>query len=251
MKRKKFPIVLGLASMLLFTQCDILNDIANEVVSTDGSGTVEAPKLTNDEVIAGLKEALTIGIRNGANLASATDGFFKNDIIKLPFPEDAIKIKEKALELGLDNQVNKIELTLNRAAEEASKKAAPIFVDAIKNMSIADGFAILKGADNAATNFLKKNTTDKLVAAFSPVVQNAIETVKLTEYWNPVASKYNVLAKLTGKPEINPDLNQYVTTKGIDGLFYMVEQEEKKIRKDPVAQVTDLLKKVFGSVMGN
>ncbi|MFK8038400.1 MAG: DUF4197 domain-containing protein [Crocinitomicaceae bacterium] len=246
---KKFPIVIGLASMLVFTQCDILNDIASEVVNTDGSGGVTAPALTNDEVIKGLKEALTIGIQNGANLASVTDGFFKNDIIKLPFPQDAIKIKEKALELGLDNQVNKIELTLNRAAEEASKKAAPIFVDAIKNMSIADGFSILKGGDNAATNFLKKNTTDKLVAAFSPVVKNAIETVKLTEYWNPVASKYNLVAKLTGKPEINPDLNEYVTTKGIDGLFYMVEQEEKKIRKDPVAQVTDLLKKVFGSVM--
>ena len=246
---KKFPIVFALASMMFFAQCDVLNDIASEVVNTDGSGTATAPKLTNEEVIAGLKEALTIGIQNGANLASMTDGFFKNDIIKLPFPEDAIKIKEKALELGLDAQVNKIELTLNRAAEEASKKAAPIFVDAIKNMSIADGFAILRGGDNAATNFLKQNTTDKLVAAFSPVVQNAIETVKLTQYWDPVASKYNVFAKLTGKPEINPDLNQYVTTKGIDGLFYMVEQEEKKIRKDPVAQVTDLLKKVFGSVM--
>lgn len=250
MKMKKFPIVFGMASMMLFTQCDILNDIANEVVSTDGTGTVTAPKLTNDEVISGLKEALTIGIQNGANLASMTDGFFKNDIIRLPFPEDALKIKEKALELGLDGQVDKIELTLNRAAEEASKKAAPIFVDAIKNMSISDGFAILKGGDNAATNFLKQNTTDKLVTAFSPVVQSAIEKVKLTEFWNPVASKYNLFANLTGKPQINPDLNQYVTTKGIDGLFTMVEQEEAKIRKDPAAQVTNLLKKVFGSVMG-
>ncbi|MFK8046699.1 MAG: DUF4197 domain-containing protein [Crocinitomicaceae bacterium] len=250
MKIKKFPIVLGIASMMLFTQCDVLNDVAGEILSTDGSGTTAVPKLTNEEVISGLKEALTIGIQNGANLASVTDGFFKNDIIKLPFPQDAIKIKEKAIELGLTGQVDKIELTLNRAAEEASKKAAPIFVDAIKNMSIADGFAILKGGDNAATNFLKKNTTEKLVAAFSPVVQNAIETVKLTEYWNPVANKYNFAAKLMGKPEINPDLNQYVTTKGIDGLFYMVEQEEAKIRKNPAAQVTDLLKKVFGSVMG-
>lgn len=249
MKMKKFPIVLGLASVMLFSQCDVLNDIASEVVNTDGSGAVTAPKLTNDEVIAGLKEALTIGIQNGANLASMTDGFLKNDMIRLPFPEDAIAIKEKAIDLGLQGQVDKIELTLNRAAEEASKKAAPIFVDAIKNMSIADGFAILKGGDNAATNFLRQNTTDKLVAAFSPVVQNAIETVKLTEYWNPVASKYNFYAKYAGKPEINPDLNQYVTTKGIEGLFYMVEQEEAKIRKDPVAQVTDLLKKVFGSVM--
>ena len=122
MKMKKFPIVVGIASMMLFTQCDVLNDIAGEIVNTDGSGTVTAPKLTNDEVIAGLKEALTIGIKNGANLASMTDGFFKNDIIKLPFPEDAIAIKERAIDLGLQGQVDKIELTLNRAAEEASKE---------------------------------------------------------------------------------------------------------------------------------
>lgn len=248
MNIKKFPIVFGVATVMLFSQCDVLNDIAGEIVNTDGT-TTTAPQLTNSEVIAGLKEALTIGIQNGANLASMTDGFFKNDIIKLPFPEDAIAIKEKALELGLDAQVDKIELTLNRAAEEASKKAAPIFIDAIKSMSIGDGFAILKGGDNAATNYLKEKTTTKLKTAFEPVVQEAIEKVQLTNYWNPVASKYNTFAKFTGKPEINPDLNDYVTNKGIDGLFYMVAQEEKKIRKDPVAQVTDLLKKVFGSVM--
>ncbi|MFD1552307.1 DUF4197 domain-containing protein [Putridiphycobacter roseus] len=246
---KKFPIVFGLATVMLFSQCDVLNEIASGVVNTEGGTTTSIPKLTNDEVISGLKEALTIGIQNGANLASMTDGFFKNDIIKLPFPEDAIAIRDKALELGLDTQVNKIELTLNRAAEEASKKAAPIFIDAIKGMSIGDGFAILKGGDNAATTYLKEKTTAKLVTAFEPVVKNAIETVKLTEYWNPVASKYNLYAKFAGKTEINPDLNQYVTNKGIDGLFYMVSQEEKKIRKDPTAQVTDLLKKVFGSVM--
>ncbi len=248
MNIKKFPIVFGVATVMLFSQCDVLNDIAGEIVNTDGT-TTTAPQLTNSEVIAGLKEALTIGIQNGANLASMTDGFFKNDIIKLPFPEDAIAIKEKALELGLDAQVDKIELTLNRAAEEASKKAAPIFIDAIKSMSIGDGFAILKGGDNAATNYLKEKTTTKLKTAFEPVVQEAIEKVQLTNYWNPVASKYNTFAKFTGKPEINPDLNDYVTNKGIDGLFYMVAQEEKKIRKDPVAQVTDRLKKVFGSVM--
>jgi len=249
MKIKKFPIIVAVASLGLFTQCDILEDIAGEVVSGGSGSETTVPKLTNDEVIAGLKEALTIGIQNGANLASMTDGFFKNDLIKLPFPEDAIKIKEKALELGLDSQVDKIELTLNRAAEEASKKAAPIFIDAIKNMSISDGFAILNGGDNAATNFLKEKTTSKLVTAFKPVVHNAIETVELTKYWNPVASKYNTFAKFTGKPEINPDLDAYVTDRGITGLFHMVEQEEKKIRKDPVAQVTDLLKKVFGSIM--
>ncbi len=250
MKFKKLSIVFGMSSLLLFTQCDVLHGVANEVLTTDGTGDTK-PSLTNSEVIAGLKEALTIGIQNGANLASMTDGFWKNDMIKLPFPQDAIKMKEKAIEWGLQNKVTEIEMTLNRAAEEASKKAAPIFIDAIKGMSIGDGFSILNGSDSAATMYLKDKTTSQLVSAFTPVVKNAIETVKLTSYWEPVATRYNQAAALPiNKWEpINPDLNEYVTTKGIDGLFFMVKQEEKKIRKDPAAQVTDLLAKVFGSVM--
>ena len=121
--------------------CDILTGVANEVLS--GEGTV-ANALTNDEVVAGLKEALEVGIKNGSGKASALDGFLKNDLIRLPFPEDAIFVKEKALQLGLDNKVNEFETTLNRAAEAASKEAAPIFINAIKEMSIGDGFTILK-----------------------------------------------------------------------------------------------------------
>lgn len=246
---RNLTILLALSSLLVFTQCDILESVAQEVVNTDGEGGTTAPSLTNDEVIAGLKEALTIGIRNGATQASAIDGFFKNPLIKLPFPEDAIALKEKALEWGLDNKVNEIELTLNRAAEEASKKAAPIFVDAITSMSIADGFEILRGSDSAATTYLMDKTTGPLKAAFQPVVHDAIEKVKLTSYWNPVATKYNNWAPLFGKEKVNADLDAYVTDKGITGLFFLVKNEEKKIRKDPVARVTDLLKKVFGSVM--
>lgn len=249
MKLKKIPFILSIVGLLTFTQCDILENIAGEIVNTGTSTDPAIPKLTNAEVISGLKEALTLGIQKGANLASMTDGFFKNEMIKLAFPADAIKIKEKALELGLNGQVDKVELTLNRAAEEASKKAAPIFVDAIKNMSIGDGFAILNGSDSAATMFLRNKTTSQLVAAFKPVVHNAIETVELTKYWDPIATKYNLFAKFTGKPEVNADLDAYVTDKGIEGLFYMVQVEEKKIRKDPAAQVTDLLQKVFGSLL--
>lgn len=247
---RKLALVLALGSLMFFTQCDILESVAQEVVDTSGStGGAEKPALTNEEVIAGLKEALSIGIKNGAGLASKTDGFFKNPIIKLPFPEDANALKEKAIEWGMQGKVDEIVLTLNRAAEEASKEATPIFVDAITNMSISDGFEILKGSDTAATMYLMRTTTAPLTAAFKPVVHNAIETVKLTSYWNPVATKYNNWAPLFGKEKVNPDLDEYVTQKGITGLFHMVKQEEKKIRKDPVAQVTDLLKKVFGSLM--
>jgi hypothetical protein len=145
-------------------------------------------------------------------------------------------------------QVEKFETTLNRAAEEAAKEALPIFVDAITNMSVQDGFAILNGGNGAATKFLKDQTTAKLTTAFAPKVADAISRVKLTEYWSPIMTKYNAAMTLTGGEKINPDLNAYVTQKAIEGLFKMVEQEENKIRKDPAARVTELLAKVFGSL---
>jgi hypothetical protein len=123
-----------------------------------------------------------------------------------------------------------------------------IFVNAITNMSVSDGFAILNGGNGAATKFLKDNTTAQLVAAFSPKVDAAIATVKLTDYWNPLASKYNTAMTLTGGQKVTTDLSAFVTERAISGLFTMVEQEENKIRLDPMARVTDLLKKVFGSV---
>jgi len=246
---KKAGIFLMVAVTILLNSC-LLEDLASGVVTTGtGTGTTTAPALTNDEVIAGLKEALTIGIKKGAEMASATDGFFKNDIIKIPFPEEANALKEKAIEWGLQGKVDEIVLTLNRAAEVASQKATPIFVDAITNMSISDGFEILKGSDSAATQYLIKTTSAPLFTAFLPVVKEAIATVELTKHWNPLAEKYNKTTVITGKPQINPDLDKYVTDRAIAGLFYLVKQEEKKIRKDPVAQVTDLLKKVFGSLL--
>ena len=164
-----------------------------------------------------------------------------------------MKVKEKALEWGLDGQVEKFETALNRAAEEATKEALPIFKNAILGMSISDGFSILNGGDGAATNFLKGKTTAELVAAFAPKVKAAIATVKLTDYWEPIVNKYNTFANLplTDAEPVNPDLNEYVTERAIAGLFHMVEIEENKIRKDPMARVTDILQKVFGSLGGN
>lgn len=204
--------------------------------------------LTNKEVVSGLKEALNVGIKNAIDLSSVTDGFFKNDIIRLPFPPDAIKVREKALYFGLSKQVETFEETMNRAAEEATKQAMPIFVDAIKNMSISDGFSILKGGDGSATKFLKSQTSSQLVIAFSPVVKEATTKVKLTAYWNPLIKKYNIAMTLSGGQKLDPDLDAYITQKAIDGLFYLVEIEENKIRKDPGARVTDILVKVFGSL---
>jgi hypothetical protein len=246
--KSKIVITLFIASIL--NSCDVLNEAANQAlegVNTSDSST-EQPALSNGEVISGLKEALNIGIENSVKSTSVIDGFLNNSEIRLPFPPDAQKVKDKAIEFGLDNQVEKFETTLNRAAEEASKEALNIFINAIKNMTLEDGFAILNGGNGAATKFLKDQTKTELQQAFSPKVKDAISKVKLTEYWNPIITKYNTYAKFKGLEEINPDLNLFVTQKAIDGLFVMVEKEEDKIRLDPLARVTDLLSKVFGSL---
>ena len=243
---KKLILPLGFIFAFSIVSCDVVNEAANIILTDDESAST--PSLTNEEVISGLKEALNVGIKNSVDLTSVTDGFLGNAEIRLPFPEDAIKVKEKALDWGLDNQVNKFETTLNRAAEEACKEALPIFKDAILNMSISDGFNILNGGDGAATKFLKDNTSAALKTAFRPKVDAAISKVKLTDYWNPIITKYNSAMNFTGGEKLNPDLNEYVLDRAISGLFLMVEKEENKIRKDPLARVTDLLQKVFGSI---
>lgn len=246
---KKILLTISIASATFFSACDVLTEVADTAIGAT-NGTAPAG-LTNEEVISGLKEALTVGIQNGANLASMQDGFFKNDLIKLPFPPDVIRVKEKLMNdpTGLGKKkVEEFELGINRAAEVASKKAAPIFIDAIKNMTISDGFAILKGNDNAATNYLRNKTTTKLTEAFSPVVQNAIDEVKVMSLWEKVTTAYNATTLLTGKDEVDTDLNKYITDRAISGLFTLVEKEELKIRKDPVARVTDILKKVFSTL---
>jgi hypothetical protein len=175
---KKLLIISFIAS--IFFGCGVV-DISSLPV---GNSTPTKPQLTNDEVIKGLKEALTVGIKNSVDSSSVLDGFLKNPAIRLPFPPDAIKVKEKAINLGMQGQVDKFETTLNRAAEEAVKEALPIFKNAIINMSIQDGFAILKGGNGAATKFLKDKTSDSLAVAFLPKVKNATSKVQLTSYWN-------------------------------------------------------------------
>jgi hypothetical protein len=227
--------------------CSIIEDASTTILSPTNNSPSKID-LTNDEVISGLKEALNVGIKNAVNLSSVTDGFLKNDLIRLPFPPDAIKVREKAINFGLSKQVTTFEETLNRAAEEATKKALPIFVDAIKNMSVSDGFSILKGGDGAATKFLKSQTSNQLVIAFAPVVKEATTKVQLTAYWNPIITRYNSAMTLSGGQKLDPDLDAYITQKAIDGLFYLVETEENKIRKDPLARVSEILVKVFGSL---
>ncbi len=215
--------------------------VASEALGSTGT----AAGLTNGEVISGLKEALEVGAQNAVGATSIADGFWKNELIKIAFPEEAIKVKNTLVDLGMNGMVENFEMTMNRAAEEATKEAVPVFVNAIKGMSIGDGFAILKGGEGAATNYLKEKTTSQLIQKFSPVVERATSKVELTKAWKPVTSAYNTATILTGGNAIDPDLNAYVTNQAIDGLFKMISNEENKIRKDPLARTSDLLKKVF------
>jgi hypothetical protein len=239
--KKIFPYVWvgGLLAIIISCTSQQLNQLGN-VINTPPT----EPKLTNEEVIQGLREALSVGTNKSTSLASAMDGFYKNPKIFIPFPPDAIKVKEKVEQLGFKDRVDKFVLTLNRGAEEAAKEAGPIFLSAIKNMSIGDGFAILKGGDFAATEYLKEKTTGQLKTAFQPKVKDALSKVELTKHWNPVITTYN---KVPGVEKQDPDLESYVTDRAITGMFVLIQDEEQKIKKDPVARVSDILKKVFGS----
>ncbi len=230
-------ITLTSITILLFS-CAEMTSVLEEVNKVSGP-----VPLTNTEVINGLREALTVGTNNSTSLTSKLDGFYKNPEIFIPFPPEVIKVKNTVEDLGMEKQVNEFVMTMNRAAETASKDAGPIFVNAIKGMTISDGFAILKGEDNAATMFLKNKTSGELKLKFNPVVKDAISKVQVTKYWNPVINTYN---KIPFIEKQNPNLEDYITTKAMDGLFIMIEKEEKKIRKDPLARVTDILKRVFG-----
>ncbi len=203
-----------------------------------GSGS-----LTNDEVISGLKEALEVGTQRGTDKLSAIDGFFKDAAIKILMPPEAEKVEKTLRNVGMGKQVDHAILSMNRAAEDAAKSATSIFIDAIKQMSIQDAFGILKGGDYAATNYLKEKTTASLTEAFRPVIENSLKKVDATKYWNTVFTTYNKFSS----EKVNTDLPAYVTDKALSGIFYQVGQEEQKIRKDPVARTTDILKKVFAN----
>ncbi len=219
-------------------------------VTNDTSGTLSLDRLkggkggglSTETVASGLKEALEVGTQKGAEKLSAADGFFKDAAIKILMPEEAKKVEQKLRSIGLGAQVDEAILSMNRAAEDATKSAAPIFVNAIKQMTITDAMGILKGGDFAATNYLKDKTTSNLTNAFRPVIEQSLAKVNATKYWNTLFTNYNRFSI----EKINPDLAAFVTEKALAGIFYQVSLEEQKIRKDPFAQTTDLLKKVFG-----
>ncbi len=216
-----------------------------KIYSVPGQAKNNTPKqLNTSEIDLGLKEALMLGAKNAALKAARVNGFYKNPLIFIPFPPEARTMKSTLEALGLKSQINYFIKTLNRAAEESAKKAAPIFLQAIKGLSIQDGYQILKGPNDAATKYLQRKTSAQLTRAFRPVARQAINKVQLTRYWNPLVTRYNQVPFVK---KVNPNLDDYVTERAVSGLFKLMAQEEAKIRKNPAARVTDILRRVFGS----
>ena len=201
--------------------------------------------LSNEEIIAGLKEALSVGAQNSSSKLSSVDGFFANAAIKVLMPAEAKKVETTLRNAGMGQMVDDAILSMNRAAEEASKSAAPIFIDAIKQINFQDALGILRGTDTAATSYLRGKTMSPLTSAFQPVIDDALQKTGATKYLKTVFETYNKLP--TTFKKINTDLSGYVTEKALTGLFYQVAVEEQQIRKNPAARVNDVLKKVFGS----
>jgi len=218
---------------------DQIINTTNTILNSGGAA------LTEGEVSGGLKEALVQGITKGVLNASKLDGFNANSLIKIPFPPDAIKVANTLRDIGLGKEVDKFVTTLNRGAEDAATAAKPIFVNAIKSLTIQDAFAILKNDNKqAATDFLKRTTESQLRAAFKPKMKASLDKVNATKYYADLVTRYN---KIPLVKKANPDLDDYATQLAIDGLFKLVAQEEQNIRKDPAARASALLKKVFSA----
>lgn len=198
--------------------------------------------ISEKEVSKGLKEALTIGVTKSCKKASNIDGFLKNDLIKIKFPEEARKIKKSLKKIGLEKQVNDFTISMNRAAEEASKDASQILLKSIKNMNINNALSILNGEENSATTYLYNQNHEDFKIKFKPIIEKSISNNKVATNWTKIMTTYN---KIPLTEDINPNINDYILEKTIDGIFVLIAQEEKKIRVNPENRISELLKKVF------
>jgi hypothetical protein len=208
-------------------------------------GVGEQGALTQTDASQGLKEALMQGISKGADQASQTDGFFKNELIKILLPEDARRVEITLRQVGLGAEVDRALLAINRGAERAAQEAKPIFIQAIRQMTIQDAFQVLRGDQDAATQFLRRSTESQLIDLFQPRIQESLDEVGATRFYGDIANSYNSLPMVNRR--IDPDLNAYVTERAIDGLFQLIAVEEKNIRENPLDRTSALMRRVFAA----
>jgi hypothetical protein len=246
----KARAILFIAGALILTGCA-------EVMNLVQSGSTLP--LTEEEVVSGLKEALITGAGNSAQKLSAENGYYGDETIKILLPDEAKVIVDNISKLpGGDKMVQDVILRINRAAEDAAKEAAPVFVNSIKQMTIKEAFTILNGADNAATGYLRATTYNELYGLYKPKIQSSTEkkivgNISTKESWVALTGKWNILAnsvagRLANLKPVNTDLDDYLTNKALNGMFIKIEIEELKIRKEVSARVSPILKRVFGSL---
>jgi hypothetical protein len=228
-----FIAILGIQNM----DAQFLKD-AKKLINSNSKG------LTEKDAADGIKEALVNGTSESVKLVSIADGYWGNPEIKIPFPSEAKEMESKLRTIGMGKKVDEFNESMNRAAEKAANEAKPIFIAAIKGLTVKDAINIVKGVNNAATMYLKNTTSTELNNKFQPIIKTSLDNVNATKYWSDLITVYN---KIPMVKKMNPNLTEYVTEKAINGLFIMIAKEELKIRKDPKARTSELLKKVFGS----
>jgi hypothetical protein len=233
--KKLFTLSIILISIIL-SSCDVINQAAGAAGTATG--------ISNAEAGSGIKEALAQGIAKSVLKLNTTDGFFKDAIYKVLLPPDAKKIENTLRSLGFNSMVDKAILQINRGAEDAAGFAKPIFVDAIKSMTLNDAIGLIRNGDTSATHFFREKTTDKLMAAFAPVIKSSLDKTDATKYYGDLITKYNNFP--TTFKKLNPDLTGYVTERATNALFDLIAKEEVNIRTNLAARTSDLLKKVFG-----
>lgn len=222
--------------MFLAISCNELQQVVNQLPGSTNS------VLSNEAIANGLKEALNQGIEKQVSKLTQTDGFYKNELVKILLPEDLQKVDKTLRDIGLGNLADEGLKVLNRAAEDAVSEATPIFVNAVKEMSFTDAKDILLGSNNAATKYLETKTNTELYAKFNPVINNSFKKVGADKIWSSIITKYNAIP-LTNN--INPDLTDYVTEEALSGVYKMIAVEEEDIRTKLSSRTTDVLKKVF------
>ena len=235
--KKIFTFLIVGSSLASLSSCDTLQQVA----TATGAGT---RGISNAEAASGIKEALGQGLQKAAGQLNVNDGFFKNELYKILLPPEAKKIENTLRDLGFNSIVDKAILQINRGAEDAAGYAKPIFIDAIKSMTLSDAIGLIRNGDTSATHFFRTKTTEKLIAAFIPIIKNSLDKVDATKYYGDMITKYNNFP--TTFKKLNPDLTNYVSMRATDALFNLIAKEEINIRTNFAARTTDLLRKVFG-----
>jgi hypothetical protein len=238
--------------ILLFSSCAKLMQIAQQALDED-------KPLSQTEIIAGLKEALVVGTGNSVDILGVTDGYYRDELVKIFLPPEADIIVNNIGKIpGGSQLLEDVLLRINRAAEDAVSEAKPIFVNSIKSMTINDAVGILRGEDNAATQYLRRTTYDGLFQLYKPKIRTSLDkklvgNISTAQSWNTLTGKWNEIAgttvgQIAGLKTVNVELDEYLTHKGLDGLFLKIEAEEKLIRENPAARITEILKRVFGTL---